>query len=185
MTALRLIAAAGLCALLAGGCGGGAARPQPRIALSVAEPADGASVTTASVTVSGTVSPRGASLLVLGRPVAVTDGSFSTDVALAPGANIIDLLAGSPHAQAAMATVSVTRIVLVRIPNLGGEAPQQAADRLTSLGLVANVVTHHGSFFSFLLPLSPQVCSTSPPAGRQVAPGTTVTVQAASFCGGL
>ena len=51
------------------------------------------------------MSPRTASVLVAGRRVKVDGGTFSTQVDLTAGTNVVDVLAGSTHSPAAMAAV--------------------------------------------------------------------------------
>jgi hypothetical protein len=170
------------CAALLAACGTAAPPPQRPIALQIAAPADGVRVSSTTIRVSGTVSPAGVTLTVLGRPVPVRHGTFSTRVPLLPGTNIIDVLAGAPNSRAAMTAVRVVRYVVVAIPDLGGESASQASDALTAIGLVPRVHTSPGGFFDFLLPISPQVCSTTPNSGRSVPLGTTVTVNVAKVC---
>jgi hypothetical protein len=162
------------------GCGT-AARPITPVQLVLAAPVDGTRVTNASVAISGTVSPAGASVLVLGQRVTVRHGAFSAQVSLQPGTNIIDVMAGAPRAPAAMAAVRVFRQVLVSVPNLVGDSPSDATSALRARGLVARTRDNDG-FLGALIPTSPSVCSTTPPGGRQVLPGSPVTVTVSKTC---
>jgi PASTA domain/Glucodextranase, domain B len=178
----RTLHACAIAALSAGliGCGTNL-KPEPQIHLQIAGPADGATVTVGSVLITGSVSPAGARVLVGGQAVSVTRGAFSWRVSLAPGTNIVDVLAGAPHAQAAMTAVRVYRQVYVSVPDVSGESPGSATQALRGLGLVARI-QNIGHFYDFLLPTSPSVCGTSPPAGHSVLPGSTVTVSVSKTC---
>jgi hypothetical protein len=175
----RICLVAGFAAGLVG-CGT-AARPARQIQLRISAPADGTTVTSGSITVSGSVSPVGATVLVLGRSVPVDHGAFSTSVTLAPGSNLLDVLAGSPRAQAAMTAVRVYRQMLVSIPTLTSDSPTGAVRALEALGLSAHV-QDNDSFLAFLIPSSPSVCGTTPAAGHRVALGTDVTVSVSKSC---
>ena len=144
-------------------------------------PVDGTRIFADSIAVSGSVSPPSASVLVLGRRVAVTAGSFSARVALKPGTNLVDVLAGAPQVQEAMNVVRVFRELPVTVPDLGGNSPSGAERQLEALGLVPRMHDSDGGL-DFLLPIPRQVCSTSPAAGRGVAPGSTVDVTVSKFC---
>src|ERR1700722_4711560 len=112
-TALTAVAATALTVFLSA-CGS-TAPPPPAAApvkLSVTSPADLARVYASNTTISGTVSPRTAQVLVVGRPVKPdADGGFSTAVALAPGTNLIDVIASARHARPAMTSLRITRFV--------------------------------------------------------------------------
>jgi beta-lactam-binding protein with PASTA domain len=71
--------------------------------------------------------------------------------------------------------------VTVAVPDLAGVTPSDAKDTLAGLGLESDVKVSQG-LLDFLLPENARVCETTPPAGTQVAPGTTVTVFAAKRC---
>jgi hypothetical protein len=162
------------------GCGA-TARPAPQVQLRISAPADGATVTSGSIAVSGNVSPAGTSVLVLGHSVQVSGGAFSAHVALAPGSNLIDVLAGAGRDRAAMTALRIDRQVLVAIPNVDNDSPSGAVQALHALGF-ATRVNNTDSFFDFLIPGSPGVCGTSPPGGHRVAPGTLVTVSVSKTC---
>jgi hypothetical protein len=179
-TAVRLLAGV-LCTAALGACGQ-TARPAAPVHLEIQAPGDGNRVTSATVTVSGTVSPAArTSVVVLGHPVPVHLGRFSTQVRLSPGGNIIDILAGAPHAVGAATAIRVTRLLLVEVPPLSGESPAQATAQLARVGLRARV-RPSGNPFEFLIPFSRQVCGQSPPSGRRVTRGTTVTLQTGKLC---
>jgi bacillopeptidase F len=159
-----------------------APRPLAPLRLQLSSPADGTRVTSDSVTVAGSVSPpSAASVLVVGQRVALTGGTFSARVAVQPGSNIIDVLAGAPHARATMTAVRVYRLLDVTVPDLSGDSPSAATRALHALGLQFRFHDEDG-FFDFLLPNSPQVCGSSPPAGRSVEPGSVVTLSVAKTC---
>jgi hypothetical protein len=176
-SALCLIGA-GACVAAIAGCGSTATHPDTPIRLTVSSPS---TVHTSMATVSGTVAPATARVLVLGRPVAVHEGSFSTQVALAPGTNLIDVIAGAPHAHDAMTAARVFRQVYVAIPDLSGAGPSDAEQRLRQLGLVPEI-NKSEPFFSFLIPGSDSVCGTEPGANVKVAPGSTVKVTVSKTC---
>lgn len=162
------------------GCGSTAKPAQP-VRLTIDSPTDGARTLAAEVSISGTVSPASATVMIAGKRVVVSSGSFTATVPVRPGSNVLDVLASSPRATGAMSAVRVYRQVLITIPDLGGESPSQASARLTGLGLVPKV-QEGGGFLEPLIPGSPQVCQTDPPAGRAVTPGSTVHVQVAKLC---
>jgi PASTA domain/Glucodextranase, domain B len=174
-----ILLAIGAAAALAG-CGS-AARPEPQIHLDLSAPSDGSVVTSGSVTLSGTVSPVGARVLVLGRRVAVTRGSFTTQVALQPGSNLLDVLAGAAHDRAAMTAVRAYRQILVTIPDVSNDSPPNAAEALVALGLHVKL-KDTDPFYAFLIPGGQGVCGTSPSAGHRVDPGATVTISVSKTC---
>jgi hypothetical protein len=164
------------------GCGN-SAKPAavPPVRLSLAAPSDRQTTLAGQIFVTGTVSPASATVVVAGQPVAVHQGSFETRVSIRPGANVIDVLAGAPRAYGAMTAVRVYRQVAVGVPDLSGFNPSKAIAVLTARGLTAHVVDV-GGFFQSILPASTHVCRTVPRAGRLVAPGSDVQVQAAKIC---
>lgn len=168
-------------ALLAG-CGSNATTPPAAaVHLSLSGPVDGTRVTTGTVLVSGSVSPADAIVLVAGRSVTVAGGSFQARVQLAPGQNIVDVLAGAPRSHAAMAAVRVFRQVNVPVPSVSGQPVGAATAGLRASGLIARIVDNE-PFYGFLLPGSPAVCSTSPAAGQSVPPGSTIAVNVSKSC---
>jgi Glucodextranase, domain B/PASTA domain len=144
-------------------------------------PTDETRVTDSSVVVRGTVSPSTATVTILGQRVAVSNGSFTTQVPLTPGTNIIDVLAGAPEAVAAMDAVRVYRQALVQVPNVSGDSPGDAQQRLRTDGFVAKTHSTDG-FLDSLLPISDGVCGTTPPAGRSLPPGSTITIVESVNC---
>lgn len=160
---------------------GATARPAPPVSLTVYGPGDGATTLAGEVSVSGTVTPATASVLVGGQAARVQRGSFSVNVPVRPGTNVIDVLAGAPRAQGAMSAVRVYRQLPVAVPDLGGASPSAAAARLARFGLKPQV--HDvGGFWQALIPASSHVCQTVPPRGRLLAPGTAIEVQTAKIC---
>jgi PASTA domain-containing protein/glucodextranase-like protein len=177
----RLSAAALVVAAVLAGCGS-TTKPALPVRLSVDGPPDMAVEHSNSVEVHGTVSPATARVTVEGRDVAVHGGQFSTNVGLAPGTNLIDVVAGAKGgARPAMLALRVRRQVTVAVPDLTGLTPNDAKDALASLGLQADI-KKAGGILEFLLPEDARVCDTDPPAQTSVNPGTTVTVFAAKAC---
>jgi hypothetical protein len=171
--ALALVAALGGC--------GQAKKAAPPVSLSVDEPVDMAIVRSGSVMVTGSVRPATARVAVEGHDARVSGGRFSARVPLLPGTNLVDVVAGAPRARPDMVAIRVSRLVTVAVPDLGGYTPSDAKDALASLGLRADV-QKAGGILEFLLPVDARVCDTEPPAGTQVAPGSSVTVHAAKEC---
>lgn len=162
------------------GCGT-TSRPTAYVQLRVNAPADGTRILAGSIGISGNVSPATATVLVLGRSVAVNRGTFSAQVTLKPGTNLVDVLAGAPHAQDAMSVVRVVRELPVTVPDLDGASPSGAERQLETLGLVPSVHDNEGGL-DFLLPIPRQVCVTSPAAGSGVAPGSTIELTVSKLC---
>jgi hypothetical protein len=179
---LVLLASAGATALLAAGCGEGdedrAARP---VQLRLVSPADAAVTDAAGVRVDGEVAPARARVMVLGRPVAVTDGRFSVVVPLHPGGNVIDVGASAPRARAAWTALRVTRRALATVPDLVGLTAEEARAALEARELVAAVEEDDG-LLDALLPGDPLVCRSSPAAGAEVPVGRTVDVVVSKSC---
>ena len=163
------------------GCGGGSSPKRPPVRLTLAAPSDGARLVQDSVSVSGTVSPGTASVTVEGRRVPVSGGSFDTEVKLAPGQNVVDVLAGAKGSAAAMTAVRVYRQLMVVVPDVVGQKPSDAVDQLTAKGLKPHTENSDGSF-DFFIPGSRTVCSTDPEAGSKVAPGASVRVVTGKLC---
>jgi Glucodextranase, domain B/PASTA domain len=172
--------AAVTCIAAVAGCGGSALPAPPPIRLTIETPAS-SSTLAGEVTVAGRVAPENATVLVAGNQIAVSGGSFSARVPVRPGANVVDVLAGSAQAPDAMTAVRVYREVPVAIPNLAGQDPSDATAALSALGLTANL-QRAGGLLQSLIPVSAEVCATEPPPGRLVAPGSAVTVQVAKLC---
>jgi hypothetical protein len=180
---LAVLASAGLGLGLAA-CGEeepAAPKVLPAVQLDVTGPDDAATVDGDAVQVSGTVSPPGAVVTVLGRDVSVSGGAFSTEVALEEGANLIDVAAVAAGRRPATTAVRVVREVPVTVPDVEGDDLESASERLEALGL--RVETEKGGgLFDDLLPGDPGVCQTDPGEGERVAPGSTVRVQVAKSC---
>ena len=149
--------------------------------LELGSPADGAVVRAETVEIRGVVQPRGAKVQVLGRDVAVDGGEFSTEVALEPGANLIDVAAGARGRRPDFAVTRVVREVRVPVPDLVGSDADTAQEQLEGLGLTART-ENGGGFLDPLLPGDPKVCELRPRAGTQVLPGSEVTLRVARDC---
>lgn len=172
-------------ALTAAGCGGGdrrrAARPPAPVQLHVSTPTDTAATEAATVTVSGTVTPADAAVRVLGRPAEVVDGSFTTRVALQPGANVIDLMATARGHGPALTALRVTRRMPIEVPDLTHLTPDQAKARVEALGLQLRT-ENGGGLLEGIMPGTPGVCGQQPDPGTKVDRGTPVLVVVAKRC---
>jgi glucodextranase-like protein/PASTA domain-containing protein len=179
---------AACCAALAApaGCGGNdkppASKPQRPVALTIQQPNDTEIVQAGTVNVRGTVEPAGSQVRVLGRPAAVSGGSFSIQVPLDPGANVVDVIASAPRRAPALTAFRVTREILVAVPDLAGSDVEDAESKLTDLGLELDARRGPDGFLDGLLPGSPKVCTQRPTAGDRVRKGTTVVVVASKSC---
>lgn len=177
---LLAILAAGL---VLGGCGKREIEPPlAGVHLTIDGPADGGSVDADTVTVSGSVTPPGATVLVNGDQVGVSHGSWSTTVSLQAGTNVIDVQAGAPKHPSAMTALRVTRLVKVTVPTLDGLSPKEAQDQLSSLGLKADLQDLGDSILDEIIGGEPRVCGTDPAAGTEVSPGATIKVGYAKSC---
>ena len=169
-------------ALPAAGCGGGdRSAPRPPVRLTLDAPTDRESVDADVIAVRGRVWPAGARVLVDGREAHSDGRSFTAEVPLEPGMNIIDVVAGARERPSAMTAVRVTRVVLVEVPELSGQAPSEAARALRELGLVPEL-RKRGGLLDEILPGTYGVCSTDPDAGTRIAPGERVAVDYAKSC---
>ena len=118
---------------------------------------------------------------MLGREVSVDGGSFSTDVELQPGANLIDVDASAASRRPDFAVLRVVYEQRVSLPDVSGSDADSAKEQLEGLGL--KVATDDaGGFFDSILPGDPKVCSMQPRAGTQVLPGSDVTLSVARDC---
>jgi hypothetical protein len=173
-----------LCAA-ATGCGGDgeqrAQRTPLAVELDVSTPADNSVVRSDTVEVSGTVEPAGAAVMVLGRSADVSGGSFSAEVDLQPGANVIDVIATARGRGPAMTAVRVTRELPVEVPDIGGLEEAEAKERLEQAGLLLEA-TRGGGLFDDLLPGEPAACGQDPEAGSEVRRGTTVHAEFRKSC---
>lgn len=179
---LLILATAAATALLAG-CGGesDAGTPLRSVRLSVTEPGDADVVRAEHIAVVGRVDPPGAVVTVRGERAPVTGGEFRADVALDPGTNVVDVLAAAAGRRPAMTALRVGRQVTVKVPQLVGTPPDEAAGRLATLGLDAKQ-DRRGGVIELLLPGDAAVCRTDPPAGHRVDPGTVVRLVVAKRC---
>jgi hypothetical protein len=171
-------------AATAAGCGGDGERAQQalvQVDLRVASPADEAVVREETVQVRGTVEPAGSAVRVMGEDAAVSGGTFTADVQLEPGANVIDVMATARGRGPAMTAVRVTRELNVEVPDLDGLEVEEAQDRVADAGLELEV-TESGGLFDDLLPGAAAVCNQDPEAGERVQRGTTVQVETARSC---
>jgi hypothetical protein len=177
--ALACLAVAGL---PAAGCGEEEPqRPPDRVRLVVSTPADATVVPDETVTLRGRVRPAGADVRVRGESAEVDGRSWSAEVELEPGGNVIDVTGSVRGRVPAVAAVRVIREDPVRVPQLRGRAPEDARDELAALGLGAQV-DRSGGLLDDLLPGDDGVCGTDPGAGEIVRPGTVVTIEVAKVC---
>lgn len=182
MTRIGLLAGAA-CALLTIGCGGEKpATATAPVRLSVTTPSDQGTVRDPSVEIRGTVSPAGATVLVRGAKASVSGRSWSAQVDLEEGVNVVDVLASSGSARPALTAVRVRRVIEVTVPEVVGLSADDARQELEDANLKADLQTENGGFFDELLGGSPKVCDTDPSGGASVAPETTVTVHLARDC---
>jgi Glucodextranase, domain B/PASTA domain len=173
------------CAATIAGCGGDgeerAQRAPPAVALAVTAPDDGSVVRTETVEVRGIVEPAAAAVRVLGREAAVSGGTFTAEVALDPGANVIDVIAAARGRGPAMTAVRVTRELPVQVPDLGGLEAAEAQEKVEEVGLELEV-SETGGLLDELLPGEPAVCEQTPAPGDEVRRGTTVHVEVSRSC---
>jgi hypothetical protein len=172
-----------LLALGVAGCGGDDRPPPdpPVVRLTISAPNDGSTVKADSVEIAGRVSPARAAVLVLGEPAVVSGGGFTAKVPLEEGANVIDVAATMPGRSAAFAALRVTYDPRVAIPDLKGVGDDEAADRLSALGLDPSREAV-GGLFDELRSGERRVCDSDPPSGTLVEPGADVTLRTAKRC---
>jgi hypothetical protein len=168
-------------ALMIAGCGGADTPPPPPVTVAIASPSDEAVVHDRQVEVNGTVRPPTATVTVGGRKASVSGGTFRATVTLAPGTNVVDVLASAGRARPALTAIRIRREVSVPVPELIGLVADDAVQVLRGVGLKADVQDADG-FLGRLLPGEPQVCATRPRADAEVDPGTTVHILAARRC---
>lgn len=183
-TGLRIAACSAALAVVAGCGGSDKPRPKPPrpVALTIEQPGDAATVESGSVDVRGTVEPATAQVRVLGRPASVNGGSFSVQVPLEPGANVVDVIASAARRSPMLTAFRITREVLVAVPDLTGQDVGDAEDSLKNLGLKIDARRGPDGFIDGLLPGAPKVCTQRPSAGEKVHKGATVQVVAAKGC---
>ena len=162
---------------------GNTARPAsgPRVTVSLTAPGDAKSVRAETVRVQGTVSPSGADVQVNGAAASVSGGTFTAQVSLNPGENVIDVTASAPGRRPDADAVRVTRDMRVEIPELVGQPREDAESRLKDLGLDVQE-ERSGNFLDRFFGGDEQVCELHPGGGELVDPGTTVTVTVAPNC---
>jgi hypothetical protein len=178
--ALLLIAA--LASALVAACGGGVDAPAPPpVQVAIASPSDEAVVNDRQVEVNGTVRPSTATVTVGGTKASVAAGTFRATVTLAPGTNVVDVLASAGRARPALTAIRVRRRVSVEVPDVVGLLAADVKAKLADVGLKADVEDRDG-IFGRLLPGDPTVCATDPSAGDEVDPGTTVHVEVSRSC---
>jgi hypothetical protein len=179
---LLLLPAAALSAAALTSCGGDDASPAPPpVRLAVTTPHDQAVVPARRVELRGTVRPSTASVTVGGKRAAVSGGTFRASVALAPGTNVIDVLARAGRARPALTAIRVRREVSVRVPDVTGLPVDDARIRITALGLEVDV-QEDGGILDRLLPGDPRVCATEPRAGGRLDSGASVSLLVARRC---
>ncbi len=170
---------------VASGCGGEdeprAAKAPAPVRLAVTTPSDTSTVQAESVELRGTVAPEGAEVLVMGEPAAVSGGAFTAEVALEPGANVIDVMATARNRGAAMTAVRVGREVLIKVPDVAGLTVEDAQARLDDAGLELEV-EQGGGLLEDIIPGDPAVCDQQPEAGEEVRRGTAVRAVVAKSC---
>jgi beta-lactam-binding protein with PASTA domain len=173
------LAAAAVC-VLASGCGGDGPAPAP-VRLQITAPPDEAVVRDAQVELRGTVRPATATVTVEGRRAAVSEGEFHATVGLAPGTNVVDVMASAGEARPALTAIRIRRRVTVDVPDVTGLVAADASAKLQALGLKAQVDDQDG-IFERLLPGKPLVCATDPELGASVDPGTSVRLIVSKQC---
>jgi uncharacterized protein (DUF58 family) len=162
---------------------GGTERPAagPRVTVALSAPREAGTVRAERVHVQGKVSPSGATVEVNGEQARVDGDTFAAEVALAPGANVIDVTASAPGRRPDADAVRVTRDMRVELPDLVGMTEQDATGRLDGLGMQPRAKDGR-NFLDRIIPGELQVCEMRPAAGALVEKGTTVTVVVARSC---
>ena len=175
---------AGIAGALLGGCGSSdepPPKPQKPVRLTVSTPIDTAVVQGATATVTGTVSPARARVIVQGHSAQVSNGSFSSSVTLDHGANVIDVAATARGRTAALTAFRITREERIAVPDLAGmslaDAEKEAADRELEL-----TTERGGGFLDSLVPRDIHVCEQRPAAGTRVRRGSSVRLLVARSC---
>jgi len=176
--AAALLALSALFLVACGGSGDDAAR-RP-VLLRVTGPGDGSVVRADGIQLTGRVTP-GAIVTVLGDRADVSGGQFSARVPLDAGGNVIDVMASADGMAPSMTAVRVVRRLTVRVPDVGGDSPDGAKERLASAGLRVNV-QEAGGLIDELLPVDRVVCGSEPDAGSTVDSGSTVTISVSKVC---
>ena len=180
---MRAVALLVVAAGLAAGCGDAPpGRQPPAVRITIDAPADAGTVQDESVDVSGTVRPRGADVRVAGQEAQVHDGSWSIDVPLEPGSNVLDVTATAPGRSPGVTALRVVRQMPIPIPaGLDELPPDEARSRLEGLGFRVRE-ERRGGLLDRLLPGQLGVCGTDPKAGDALLAGETVTLEVAKVC---
>jgi len=172
-----------LAALALAGCGGEDPPPPdpPAVRLTISAPADASVVREDTVELTGRVTPARAAVQVLGAAARVVGGEFSTEVALEEGANVIDVSATMPGRSAAFAALRLTYDPRVTVPDLVGVGDEEAADRISALGLEPTREAI-GGLLDELRSGERRVCESDPPPGTLVEPGSDVRLLTGKRC---
>ena len=125
--------------------------------------------------------PAGAAVRVMGERANVSGGNFRAQVALEPGANVIDVIATARGRATTMTAFRVTREVPVKVPDLDGLEVPEVENELSDAGLKPDITERTG-LLDELLPGEPAVCEQDPAPGTEVRRGTTVHVEVAKSC---
>ena len=173
------LAAAALC-VLAGGCGGDTPAAAP-VRVQVTSPRDEAVVRDSRIELRGTVRPATATVTVDGHRASVSGGEFHATVGLAPGTNVVDVMASAGDARPALTAIRIRRRVTVDVPDVTGLVVADASAQLKALGLKVQVDDQDG-IFERLLPGQAKVCASDPDRGATVDPGTTVRLLVSKQC---
>src|SRR4051812_11189429 len=156
------LAAAAVCAL-AGGCGGDGPAPPP-VRLQITSPRDEAVVRDARIELRGTVRPASATVTVEGRRAAVSGGAFQATVGLAPGTNVVDVMASAGDARPALTAIRIRRRVTVDVPDGTRLVAADASAKLKAPRPQAPIDDQDGIFHS-PLPRPPKGCEGDPERG--------------------
>ena len=177
------LALAVLATVALAGCGEDEPPPRdpPPVRLTITAPGDGSTVRADRVELTGRVTPSRAAVKVQGASAPVRDGSFSTEVALDEGVNVIDVSATMPGRSAAFAALRVVYDPRVLVPDLTGVQDEEAAGRLTALGLDPSRESV-GGLLDELRSGERRVCESEPPPGTLVDPGEEVVLKTAKRC---
>ena len=180
---LRTSIAAGCCALALAGCGADEppAKPQQPVRVEISTPVDTAVVQGATMQVRGSVSPPGARVRVQGHSAHVSGGTFTSNIKLAQGPNVIDVAATASGRSAALTAFRVTREERVAVPELVGLSVSDAVRDAERLDLKLET-ERGGGFLDPLVPRRMGVCEQSPRAGKQVRRGSAISVLVARSC---
>jgi hypothetical protein len=155
--------------------------PKRPVRIVMTGPGDRAVVRDAEVELTGRVIPAGAVVSVRGEPVEVRGGTFQATVALDAGGNVVDVMASADGMAPAMTAVRVQRRLTIQVPDVAGDSPDGAEERLAAAGLRAELRTAGGLIEDFI-PGERAVCGTEPDAGSTVDSGATVEVFVAKVC---